>query len=177
MQWYNEPPRWQQEDNHLIVRTGPDSDYWRVTHYGFIRDSGHFYYQEVQGDFTAEVKITGQYEALYDQAGLMLRLDEFNWLKCGIEYVEGVQNVSTVVTRDYSDWSVTPLQSHPSALWLRLSRKGDTVEVHYSLDGNTYSMQRLAYFPVVPQLQVGIMCASPDGPGYSVTFEDFKVNQ
>ena len=33
----------------------------------------------------------------------MVRLDEANWLKCGIEFVEGVQQVSAVVTRDYSD--------------------------------------------------------------------------
>ena len=56
-------------------------------------------------DFVASVKVTGQYKALYDQAGLMLRLDDQNWIKTGIEYVDERQNVSAVVTREFSDWS------------------------------------------------------------------------
>ena len=46
MQWLNEPPVWQMNDDRLHVVTGPNTDFWRVTHYGFIRDNGHFYYDE-----------------------------------------------------------------------------------------------------------------------------------
>jgi regulation of enolase protein 1 (concanavalin A-like superfamily) len=61
------------------------------------------FYQKIKGDFIVEVKVRGKYQELYDQAGIMVRLDEANWLKCGIEFFEGVQQVSAVVTRDYSD--------------------------------------------------------------------------
>ena len=54
----------------------------------------------------------------------MVRLDEENWLKCGIELVEGVQQVSAVVTRDYSDWSIVPMPSNPTSIWLRIVHKG-----------------------------------------------------
>ena len=37
---YNEPPAWRDEGNRLTVTTGPDSDFWRVTHDGFVRDTG-----------------------------------------------------------------------------------------------------------------------------------------
>lgn len=37
------------------------------------------------GDFSAEVRIAGDYFALYDQSGLMLRADESHWIKTGIE--------------------------------------------------------------------------------------------
>ncbi|URK86525.1 DUF1349 domain-containing protein [Rhizobium sp. RCAM05350] len=39
----------------------------------------------------------------------MLRLDERNWIKCGIEYTDGLMHFSVVVTRGVSDWSVIPL--------------------------------------------------------------------
>ncbi|MEJ7664443.1 MAG: DUF1349 domain-containing protein [Hymenobacter sp.] len=126
------------------------TDFWRVTHYGFIRDNGHFYYQEQAGDFLAKVKVVGHYQALYDQAGLMVRLDEKNWIKTGIEYVKGVQNVSAVVTREVSDWSVVPRQDSPPAVWLTLLRKGDYVEIQYSFDNKEFKMLRLAYFPPAP---------------------------
>jgi regulation of enolase protein 1 (concanavalin A-like superfamily) len=56
---------------------------------------------------------------LYDQAGLMVRVDEANWVKGGMD-VGGVRQVSAVVTREYSDWSVAPLPGNPAAIWLRL---------------------------------------------------------
>ena len=175
MNWYNEPPAWSLSGQTIHITTGPKTDFWRKTHYGFIRDNGHFYYQEVAGDFVAEVKFSGQYQSLYDQAGLMLRLDEANWLKCGIEYVDGVQQASVVVTRDFSDWSVAPLPGNPASLWLRLTRQGQSVEIHYSLDGEHDSLLRVAYLPMAERVQVGPMAASPEGDGFSVAFEGFVV--
>lgn len=174
VKWFNEPKIWNERDGELTITTDAKTDFWRKTHYGFIRDNGHFYYQEVTGDFICNVTVRGAYRDLYDQAGLMLRLDEMNWLKCGIEFVDGVQQASAVVTRDYSDWSVVPLASNPEALQLRLERTGGTVEVSYALQGSSYTLLRLAYLEA-PQLKVGVMCASPEGTGFPVTFEAFSV--
>lgn len=66
MRWHNEPPDRTIQDDTIQVTAGPKTDFWRKTHYGFIRDSGHFYYQPVEGDFIAEVKVSGDYVALYD---------------------------------------------------------------------------------------------------------------
>jgi regulation of enolase protein 1 (concanavalin A-like superfamily) len=175
MEWYNEPPAWSVFDNTIVATSAHGSDFWRKTHYGFIRDNGHFYFQPVPGDFVCEVKIIGQYASLYDQAGLMVRADETTWMKTGIEYVEGVQHVSAVVTRDYSDWSVAPLPENPPALWLRVTRQGGSIEVHYSLDGKQYALLRVTYLAPGP-VNVGVMCASPDGPGFTTTFEGFAVH-
>lgn len=174
MQWYNEPPFWQAQADRLIVTAGPKTDFWRKTHYGFIRDDGNFYYQPVTGDFIADVTIVGHYQTLYDQAGLMLRLDQTTWIKCGVEYVDGVQYASAVVTRDYSDWSVVRLPN-PAALRLRLQRTGGAVEVLYSVGEAEYTMLRLAYLTEAETVQVGVMCASPQGEGFSVTFEAFNL--
>lgn len=176
MQWHNQPPAWTMQDGTLRVTAGPKTDFWRKTHYGFIRDNGHFYFQQVDGDFIAEVKVSGDYAALYDQAGLMLRVDENTWLKCGIEFVDGVQQASAVVTRDFSDWSVVPLASHPPAVWLRLRRKAEAVEVFYSLDGERYELLRMAYLTTAKTLQVGPTCAAPEGNGFPVVFEGFAIH-
>lgn len=176
MQWYNEPPFWQPLTNGIQLTTGAKTDFWRKTHYGFIRDNGHFYYQPVTGDFTAEVTITGQYQDLYDQAGLMVRENETTWLKCGIELVEAVQTISAVVTRDFSDWAVVPLQQPPQSLGLKVQRRAEAIEVQYSLDGQQYQMLRLAYLTSAATLDVGIMAASPQGAGYMVTFERLTID-
>jgi uncharacterized protein len=175
MKWNNAPKIWSGNAKKLTCTIEPGTDYWRVTHYGFIRDNGPFYYQEMAGNFEASVKISGQYEELYHQAGLMIRIDEKNWIKTGIEYVDGVQNVSAVVTREVSDWSVVPRHDSPPAIWLKLLRKGDYVEIRYSFDDKHYEMLRLAYFPPEVTAGIGIVAAAPGKQSFEVVYENFEV--
>jgi regulation of enolase protein 1 (concanavalin A-like superfamily) len=173
--WLNTPKQWKATGNNLTLTVEPNTDYWRITHYGFIRDSGPFYYQEVAGDFEATVKITGQYKELFHQAGLMIRTDNKNWIKTGIEYVDGVQNVSAVVTHNVSDWSVVPRHDSPKSMWLSLLRKGDYVQIKYSFDGVKYDMLRLAYFQPKVKVQIGVVAAAPGKQKFEALFENFTV--
>lgn len=175
MQWLNPPAEWQYIDGELRVITDKNTDFWRTTHYGFIRDSGHFFYRDVSGDFRARLCFVGRYQDLYDQAGIMVRASETHWLKCGLEFVHGVQYASAVITRQFSDWSVAPLAGQPERVWFEVRRKREAVAVLYSLDGTKFVLLRLADFPVVPTVSVGPVCASPDGGGFEVVFESFTV--
>lgn len=177
MKWYNEPKTWNDADGVISVTTDKETDFWRVTRHDFIADNAHFYYQEVTGDFVATVKFTGAYEALYDQAGLMVRQDETVWLKCGVEYLNGVQQASAVVTRDFSDWSVIPLEDSPESAWIRMERIGTAFEVSFSRDGERWMMIRECYLTGAESLQVGIMAASPKGDGFTTKFENFTIAQ
>ena len=176
MEWYNEPPVWRDEESGLRVTTAPDSEFWRVTHYGFVRDTGHLRYRTVAGDATAEVWVRGAYHDRYDQAGLMIRIDARHWIKGGIELVAGVQHVSAVVTREFSDWSVRPLPDPPTDLRLTLSRRGDSVKIHYALDDGPLTLLRLAYFPPGLAAQLGVMAASPQGQGFTVSFRGLRMD-
>ena len=176
MKWLNEPPVWRIDGGAVTVTAAAKTDFWRKTHDGGLRHSGHFYYQEVTGDFTAQVKVAGQYADLYDQAGLMVRLDEATWLKCGIEFVNGVQYASSVVTRDWSDWAIRPLDN-PAAIWLRVVRHGGTLEVFVSTDGSRFDMIRQAYLSDEPTLAVGLMIAAPTGTGFTARFDDVRIDQ
>jgi regulation of enolase protein 1 (concanavalin A-like superfamily) len=175
MKWFEEPPVWQDEDGVLSMTTAPKSDFWRKTHYGFIRDNGHFYYRELGSDFSATVQFVGAYTTLYDQAGLMVRVDTENWMKCGIEFVEGVHLASAVVTRDFSDWSVAPLGAVLPKFWLRVVREGTALLVEYSLDGSDYVLLRNCYLPMESSVQVGPMAASPGDRGFGVRFEGLEI--
>ena len=176
MQWLNEPPEWTDEDDTLSVVTGEKTDFWRKTHYGFIRDDGHFRHAAAPDDFSASVAFRGDYQALYDQAGLMLRLDAETWIKAGIEYVAGRRMLSVVVTRDVSDWSTMPLPGDPDWVRLRLTRIGASVHVHWAPnpDPTAFRMLRLTWFPTGPA-RVGPMCCSPQRAGFRVRFSGFTI--
>jgi regulation of enolase protein 1 (concanavalin A-like superfamily) len=175
MVWLNEPKVWKQEGETLMVRANARTDFWRKTHYGFIRDNGHFYYEKVTGDFTVETEFHGEFASLYDQAGLMVRLDPAFWLKTGIEYVDGIHYVSAVVTREYSDWSVVRLYEYSGSLRLRLRRESGTVIIEYGGAQDSWIMLRTAYLSDAPQLEVGRMVAAPDGPGFQATFTRYEL--
>ena len=177
MHWRNEPPLWSWQDDVLTLTTGNETDFWRETHYGFIHDDGHHFCRSVEGDFTASVRFTSHYEALYDQAGLMIRQDDRNWIKAGIEFTDGLAHLSVVVTRDFSDWSVTALETIPPEMGLRVSRHGDAVRVEYALDGQTWRMLRLAYLRPGGAVDVGPMACSPTRSGFVAEFRDLAIGE
>lgn len=176
MKWYNEPKSWSGDEQRLTMTVEPGTDFWRITHYDFIRDSGPFFYAEMAGDLEASVKISGAYRELYHQAGLMIRIDDENWVKTGIEYVDGVQQVSAVVTRGMSDWSVVPRSDNPAAVWIKLLRKGDYVQISYSFDNENFALLRLAYFPPGAAVQTGLFAAAPGEQSFDVIFEDLTIS-
>ncbi len=173
--WLHEPSHWAEANDTLTATVPPGTDYWRVTHYGFIHDNGPFRYQERAGNFEAKVRISAQYNELYHQAGLMIRIDETNWIKAGIEYVNGKQNLSVVVTREFSDWSILARSDNPAFIWLRLQRFHDTVQVSYSHDGEQWSMLRLAYFPPQVPAKIGMLMAAPGKEAFAVAFDHFSI--
>ena len=174
MTWVNEPTSWRQDRDELIVRSDRQTDFWRITHDGGVRDNGHIWRQPVRGDFDASVSVSGQYKDQYDQAGLMVRCDASNWLKCGIELKDGIQYASVVVTREYSDWSVVRLDQ-PEKIWLQVQRRAETFEVSYSLGGRQYQLMRQAYLPAPESVDAGPMIASPIGAGFEVAFTELQV--
>ena len=177
MEWLNPPQHWTLEHDTLHFSTEPGTDFWRTTHYGFVRDNGHLYGEQVSGDCTLEATFSADYDTLYDQAGLMLRLGETHWIKTGIEYTDGIQHLSVVVTNTYSDWSVLPLPSNPDRMHLRLTRRDDAVMIQYALQPDHWQLLRLAYFPTGPAL-AGAMACTPErqtAPGLRVTFHRLHV--
>jgi regulation of enolase protein 1 (concanavalin A-like superfamily) len=176
-QWLNPPQSWDTKEGALSVDVSPKTDFWRKTHYGFVRDSGHFFFKRVSGDFSIQARMRGDYTSLYDQGGLMLRTSEEYWMKCGIEYVNGTQQASVVVTNDFSDWSVTPLIANPDEVWFRVKKQECSIEVFYSINGIDYTMLRTAYLRCPRDLDVGIMCAAPEGPGFRIVFSELSIEK
>lgn len=175
MQWFNEPESWEIEGNRLTMDVTPQSDYWRISHYGFTVDDAPFLYTLRGGEFEVKVKISGDYRVRFDQAGLMLRIDKENYIKTGIEYVDGKYNLSAVVTHTTSDWSVIELEEPVEYVWIKAVRRLDAVEIFYSFDDEHYTMMRNCWLEDNTPVLVGMMAACPDGDGFKATFEEFSI--
>ncbi|HWK32321.1 MAG TPA: DUF1349 domain-containing protein [Hyphomicrobium sp.] len=173
--WLNPPPHWVASAGELRISTGDKTDFWRTTYYGFERDSGHFYHWTVRGDFTASLTFDGRYEQLYDQAGLMLRIDEQNWIKLGVEFSDGAQNFSFVCTRGVSDWSVVRFARLDGPQTIRITRIGTAAIADYRTEAGTWQMLRVCPFPDAADILVGPMACSPQRAGFDADFRAFDI--
>lgn len=173
--WLNEPREWDLTEDRLRVTTDPETDFWRKTYYGFIHDSGHSFGIETTGDFSAQVHVRGDFETLYDQAGLLVRLDERNWAKGGVEFTDGALMTSSVITLEQSDWALGSPIAAVDGFWLRATVEQGVLRLQSSTDGITWPMLRLAPFPKADSYFVGVACCSPKRGGLAIGFSEFSV--
>ncbi len=173
--WLNEPAAWTLADGTLRVTTDNRTDFWRETHYGFIRDNGHFFGHATDGDFTAELRIRGDYRTLYDQAGIMVRIDEKHWVKAGVELTDGTPGLGSVLTLGTSDWATGAMPGDSRDFRIRASVAKGVLKLQASMDGRLWPTLRLAAFPIARSYRVGPMCCTPEHAGLEVMFSDFRV--
>ena len=175
MQWLNEPASWQRTGDVLRVSVDPGTDFWRTTGYGYVHDNGHVYGELLPGDLDVSVRVRGTFANQYDQAGIILRADEHTWLKTGLEYFEGRPRLSTVLTLGCSSWMVADLPPGTNEVTLRVSRRGDAVEVRYTAGDGAAELAALVFMPPGREMLAGIVCAAPEGTGFSVAFHDLRI--
>jgi len=177
MTWLNPPAGEFYDTGTVTVRCKGKTDFWRKTFYGYINDNGHFLHLPVSGEFQFQARVNGNYSQLYDQAGIMVRLDERHWMKCGSEFFDNKRWASVVFTHDFSDWSTMEDLFQNGAVYWRVLRKKDSLEVQLSKDGEVFTTIRQGYFPATVQVDVGVMCAAPEGSGFDSTFDQLEISK
>ena len=169
-EWLNRPATSEVSEYSLTMTTEQKTDFWRETHYGFTRDTGHFLGFTTADGFTATIRIQGEFRSLYDQAGLMVRIDEKRWVKTGVEYTDGQAFLSTVVTDGKSDWSVSQPFEALEDFYIRVTLANGALRIQASRDGSFWPLLRLARsrLPIPTRLaprpvrrsEAGLSCAS-----------------
>jgi regulation of enolase protein 1 (concanavalin A-like superfamily) len=124
LKWYCAPDSWPNANNtregkggwweisqgELLVGAPAKKDFWRKTYYEplMIRDDGPLLYSVVPIQAfpcMIETSFTLTPKCQFDQAGIVIRIDNEHWIKTGIEVVDGAPKLSCVVTNGFSDWS------------------------------------------------------------------------
>lgn len=180
LNWFCEPAHWMMHDGHLSIETDSETDFWQRTHYGFSADNGHFLYANVEGDFTMTTRLLVDYKHQYDQAGLMIRVSDYCWIKSSIEFEPEEENkLGVVVTRHgYSDWSTQNIDKKISQISLRIRRTGSDYVVHYlDASSNRWMQLRMAHLEDQHMVQAGIYACSPKKGGYKANFKYISIER
>ncbi|ETO15521.1 hypothetical protein RFI_21843 [Reticulomyxa filosa] len=200
--WLNPPKSSEVSPDSLLLVT-KKTDFWYTPEVN--SHDGHFYYTAISGDFVAYLTIKGEYSTLYDQMGMMLRVNYKKWMKCGIEYVNDCPHASCVVCRDsndnFCDWAVSKLPSSntkSTTMHLKVTRLGNKIVIEYALPGENeapatqeekseslskkpteitkWNLLRKFYFDN-GELKIGCMSCSPKRDGFEAHFSDFIIEQ
>lgn len=161
--WLNEPSRYS-FDNGLIIQTDPNTDFWQRTDCGFRNDNGHCLLKEVQGDFSFTAHFEWEPKTLYDQCGVIVRLDEDNWIKASVELENSeISRLGSVVTNlGYSDWATTDIPSSTHSMGYRISLRGQDFLIENSFNGEQWAQMRIGHLhKAFSSINVGVYACSP----------------
>ncbi|MCH7231847.1 DUF1349 domain-containing protein [Glycomyces sp. L485] len=139
------------------------------------RDHAYLYGLKLEGDGEVAMRFRPEHRHQHAEASLTIRVDETNWVKTGAEYLGGQHLVSTVTTRDHTDWSLSPVDSASDEIWLRLIRNGGTVTVAHADDGVDYTTIASTYLPGGTPALAGIASARPVAEGFWDAPQDLDI--
>ncbi|MFL6117732.1 MAG: DUF1349 domain-containing protein [Catenulispora sp.] len=174
--WHNPPPRAAADGPDLVVDVAAETDFWRVTSYGYSRDTGHALLIPFPAGTAVEVSFRADLAEQFDQAGLLVRVDEQTWTKAGVEFADGVPQLGAVVTRGSSDWSTAPVPDWAGReVTIRCSRAVDAITIRARREDGPWQLVRLA--PLAPEATAlaGPACCAPTRAGLRVRFTRFAV--
>ena len=187
--WYNPPQNYYLEENKgLCIVPKSKTDFWRKTYHipPANRTSGHaLLYKvppstqcwEVMTEFSLSPTIQ------YDQAGLMVYIDDRHWLKAGIEFEDGSPKISCVVTNEESDWNYL---AWPTSFHVKIrvvAQQYDSVcecKVEYKDEGKWKFLREAPLFLGNSSISVSVgpMCCAPkkeSESGMKVLFHSLEM--
>ena len=191
--WIFEPKVSEVTQDFVSITTEPETDFWQRSYYGFRNDNAPALQIESEENFTFTTKVSFDYQAQFDQCGLIIYLDSENWFKASIEYEnEAFSRLGSVVTNlGYSDWATSDIPL-PEAIWYRLSRRGPDFLIESSFDGVAFKQMRIFHLhklgettpemgkcnPPLPANNVvcfGVYACSPLKSSFTATFTDMRL--
>jgi regulation of enolase protein 1 (concanavalin A-like superfamily) len=174
--WLNPPPAADPDGDDLLVTAAAGSDFWRTTSYGFIHEDGHALLVDLPDGTAVEVSFVADFPALYDQAGVLVRVDERHWIKAGVETSDDLLNLAAVVTHGVSDWSLAPVPDWSGrSVTVRASRSGNALTIRARVEAEPWRMVRLAPLDPAATASAGPFCCAPQREGLRVRFTGWTL--
>ncbi len=179
--WLREPRDYVVSQDRVEITTQPHTDLWQRTYYHFRNDNAPVFQMETTErffSFTVKTDFSGSHHR-FDQCGIVMYLDNENWLKASVEYENDVfQHLGSVVTNQgYSDWATTEIPAQKKRMWYRFSRREADYCVECSEDGKTFRQMRICHVHKgADRIRFGIYACSPEDSSFTAVFSHFRLS-
>ena len=177
--WIREPKYFTYDSDNLTIITNPGTDMWQNTYYHFVNKNAPIFKTITEQQFFSfTVKTDFFSEHRFDQCGVVVYIDDENWIKGSIEYEdEQSQHLGSVVTNNaFSDWATTSIDSAVKSMWYRVSRREDDFKLECSTDGENFEQMRICHLVHTPKaIQFGVYACSPEKSSFKSVFSNFEL--
>jgi hypothetical protein len=151
--------------------------------------------REVDGDFTATVKVTGDFmpgkkatglsATAGNYAGLLLWESDKNYVRLErnarwdadqlLCFAPGFEYWKDGALKHGPPRTTTPDFFKGKSTWLRLERNADNVTAYFSHDGREWTEATMAAIDFPRKVQIGVAAINSSDAPFTVEFEDFQV--
>lgn len=193
-EWLNAPIVGSITAAGVSLDTEPHTDFWQRTFYGFRASNAPAALVEVPENVTFSVRVRASYQRRYDQAGIIVWIDELNWFKASIEF-EGAScgRLGSVLTTDgHSDWATRDVSVVPQ-VWWQLSRRGPDFLLQAKLHDQWEQLRMFHVAALGPTqgqwgqlpasdvpaspVRMGVYACSPEDSSFSVWFDQMTMER
>ena len=127
-----------------------------------------------RGDFRLSARVSAKLAATFDAAALVVWASPSSWAKLALEYSpQREPTIVSVVTREASD-DANSFALPDAVAWLRISRRGETLAFHASVDGLWWSLVRFFSFTGAGEASAGFLVQSPTADGAQGRFDQIE---
>ena len=163
-QWLNKPKDYKIHDGALIITTGPENDFFidPITHES--KANAPFLFREMSGDFVMTAVVQPDFSDMWNAVSLMVYMDSLHWMKHAFEKSDATgKSIVSLMTKGTSDDANGPILSELDKVWLKIVRVKSCYAMHWSGDGKTYHMARLAEMSGYDKIKIGVSAQCPAG--------------
>lgn len=179
--WINRPKNFSINSNNIEIITDPHTDLWQRTYYKFRNENAPmFLFSTPEKYFSFLVKTKFDSKKRFDQCGIVVFIDQENWIKCSVEYGDDKkQKLGCVVTNNgYSDWSFSEIDAEIKEMWYRLSRRDNDFCLEFSEDGVEFNQMRICHLFNAPEtINFGIYACSPEDSSFRAHFSNLVLEE
>ncbi len=162
--WLNQPKNHEVLNGELLLEVDSNTDFFIDPENKKATATAPFLFKEIKGDFIATALVQPDFKDQWNACALMVIIDKSHWIKFAFENSDATgKSVVSVVTRGVSDDANGAILNDVDQLWLKIIRKDNLYALHWSLDGATYNMCRLAAMPMAETVKIGMEAQSPVG--------------
>lgn len=173
-EWFCDPTKWAAADDSgevagsggryeisadgssLTLKAPAFKDFWSKTFYTplLVKSDAGGYLCRVPAPQAEEVtvKVDFSYSPVtqFDQAGILVYINDTHWMKCGIEYCDGSARLSVVICNEFSDWSTQPWPALGARLKVHTVAQSSSIVIEAApLGSEDYQFVRIGHLDSV----------------------------
>jgi len=175
LEWQVSPPAGSEIGGSSIVfAAGPRTDLFTDPGGADARAEAPLLLGRPSGDYRLSARVAATLAATFDAAALVVWASPASWGKLALEYSpQREATIVSVVTRGVSD-DANAFAVPEAVAWLGVSRNGETLAFHASVDGLWWSLIRYFTLDGAGDAAVGFLVQSPAGEGVRGRFDQIE---